>query len=306
MLNRFILIGISIILIGSCSKGQLQVEEGFFMSQGDSIYYTSVGEGEPLVVIHGGPVLDHVYMIDHFQNLAKDYQVIFYDQRVCGKSQVDIPAERITFDAFVEDIERLREHFSLEKTSMLAHSWGGLIAMKYALAHDDRIDKLILSNSMAPSANEWDKENVAVAERYTKEDQDQLNKLASSGLLRSEKAGPYIEEMMLLSYKAQFYDKSQVEKLQLSIPNDYALRSSIFMNLSKEMANYDLFDSLGQIESPTLIIYGESDPAVYLYLDVFRNSFPLASSKIIPKSGHFPFIEQPEVYSDMISEFLKK
>ncbi len=305
MLNRLILLGVSILLISSCSKGQLQVEEGYFISQGDSIYYKSVGQGDPLIVIHGGPVLDHVYMIDHFQNLAKDYQVIFYDQRVCGNSQVEIPGERITFNAFVEDIEGLREHLNLDKTSILGHSWGGLIAMKYALAHDDRINHLILSNSMAPSAKEWDRENVAVAERYTKEDQDQLNKLASSGLLRSKEAGPYIEEMMLLSYKAQFYDKAHMEKLHLNIPNDYALRSSIFMNLSKELANYDLMDSLSRVSSPTLIVYGEIEPAVDFYLSKFQRAFPDAQSAVIERSGHFPFVEQSEKYDQIISEFLE-
>lgn len=304
LLRNTVILMFIIAVFSACTNNAQTGSDGYIISNGDSIYYKTVGQGEPLIIIHGGPVLDHTYLLDHYKILSEGYQLIFYDQRACGNSQVEIPADRMTFNAFANDIEEIRKVLGFERISILGHSWGGLLAMKYAIAYDDNIKKLILSNSMAPNAKDWDRENVAIAKRYSVEDQDQLNKLASSGLLRSKEAGQYIEQMMMLSYKAQFYDLNNLDLLHLNIPNNYALRSSIFMNLSKEMADYDLMRQLKEVKTPTLIIYGEIEPAVELYMNEFTNTFPNGQYKVIEKSGHFPFIEQRGSYFNTLTEFL--
>ena len=303
-MKRLIFILFIASLFASCDRA-LPIQEGYFFNGPDSLYFQTIGEGKPLVVIHGGPVLDHQYLLIHFLPLAESHQLIFYDQRVCGRSQIEIPPERMTFNAMLNDIEALKEHLKLEEFSVLGHSWGGLLAMMYATQYDDHIEKLILSNSMAPSAKEWNQENIAISKRYSEDDQMQLDKLATSGLLRSKEPASYIDEMMLLSYKSQFYDVDKIKELSLHITNDYHLRSSIFMNLASEINDYDLFDSLQNVKSETLIIYGEIEPAQALYLDRMVGSFPQASSLIVERSGHFPFIEQPEAYFERIEDFLK-
>jgi len=301
--HRFLIAFLFALSAWSCGSS-LQLDEGYVLSQNDSIFYKTVGKGEPLLIIHGGPVLDHQYLLDHFYPLAATNQLIFYDQRASGRSQLSIPPSRMTFDAMIADIEAIRLHFGYDQLALLGHSWGGLIAMKYAIKHQDQLNKLILSNSMAPSTTLWNEENRMLAGRYSATDREQMDKLSSSGLMRSKNAAPYIEQMMMLSYKVQFYDQEKSNGLSLYITDDYYERSAIFMQLSSEMSTYDLMKDLATISIPTLLISGESEPAKDLYMTEFAEAFQHAQVQIIEKAGHLPFIEQPERYFRVIEAFL--
>ncbi|MBO3698191.1 alpha/beta fold hydrolase [Roseivirga sp. E12] len=291
-------------LITGCSVDRLPVIEGTLKINGSDVFYKTMGDGEPLLVVHGGPVLDHSYLLPHFKELSKDYKLIFYDQRAAGKSSLNVDATTMTLDGFAEDIEILRETLGLAKINLLAHSWGGLIAMKYALQYDQNLDHLILSNSMAPSAVDWQAESQVVAQKTTKEDQDKLNNLTSSGLLRTEDPSEAIQEMMMISYKVHMYDIANIEKLQLYIPKDFILRSQKYGSLNADMVGYDLYDQLVGVKTPTLIMYGETEPAVDLHANRMAESFADSELYIVQKSGHFPFVEAKEDYLNKVRSFL--
>lgn len=290
----------------SCSVDRLPVIEGSLEINGSNVYYKTMGEGEPLVVVHGGPVLDHSYLLPHFKALSEEYKLIFYDQRAAGKSSIEVDPATMTLDGFVEDIEILRETLGLGKINLLAHSWGGLIAMKYALKYDDNLNRLILSNSMAPSAVDWQAESQLVGQKTSKEDQDKLNNLTSSGLLRTEDPSEAIKEMMMISYRVHMYDKANIDELELYIPKDFVLRSQAYGTLNADMNGYDLYDQLITIKTPTLILFGEIEPALELHADRMAESFADSELHVIRKSGHFPFVEAKEDYFDRIKAFLIK
>lgn len=288
----------------ACDDKKLSVVDGELKINGSSVYYKTMGEGEPLVVVHGGPVLDHSYLLPHIEELAKDYKLIFYDQRAAGRSSIDVDQSSMSLDGFVEDIEILRTTLGLGKVNLLAHSWGGLIAMKYALKYDENLDHLILSNSMAPSIVDWQAESQVVAQKTTKEDQDKLNNLTSSGLLRTEDPSEAIQEMMMISYKVHMYDIANMEKLQIYIPKDFILRSQKYGSLNTDMVGYDLYDQLIGVKTPTLVMYGETEPAVNLHADRMAESFADSELFIVQKSGHFPFIEANKPYLNKLRSFL--
>lgn len=300
------LVALLLILLVSCEEKPLIVKEGFMIINDSDVYYKTVGEGEPLLVIHGGPVLDHSYFLPHLESLAEDFQLIFYDQRACGRSSIDIDSTTMNLAGFVEDIEQIRQKMGFEKINILGHSWGGLVAMNYALAHDDRIDKLILSNSMAPSAKDWQKENIEAAKHINPDDKRRLDNIVSTGLIRSANPTPYIKEMMLLSFKSQMANPENINKLNLYIPNDFQQRSGVFGLLGPDLASFDLYSQLGKISSPTLVIFGEAEAAVNLHYQKMTDSFSQAELKVISASGHFPFIENPTEFDRVVSRFLKK
>ena len=97
--------------IESKESGYVQVEQG-------KLYYQKFGSGMPIIVVHGGPgALDQSYLLPQLLTLAKDHEVIFYDQRGSGKSlETKINPSLIT-DQFVKDLEALRAHFGLAKSS---------------------------------------------------------------------------------------------------------------------------------------------------------------------------------------------
>jgi len=123
---------------------------------GVRIYTRRVGDGPPVVVLHGGPGAHHDYLLPQYDRLARGRTLLYYDQRGGGRSPVprDTP---VGWREHVADLEALRDHWGLERVALLGYSWGGLLALLYALAHPTRIDRLALV-SAAPLTAAWREE----------------------------------------------------------------------------------------------------------------------------------------------------
>lgn len=292
------------VLSTSCEDKQTSITEGFLEINGSQVYYKTMGEGEPLIIIHGGPVLDHSYLLPHLEPLAEDFQLIFYDQRAAGQSSIEVDPKTMTLDGFIEDIEQVRQQLNLGRTNLLGHSWGGMLAMNYAIKYDQNLNHLILSNASAPSVLDAQQEGLLVAQKMTKRDQDKLNNLTSSGLLRTEDPSDAINEMMMISYRVHMYDTANMDRLVLSIPKDFMLRSQAYRTLNPDLANYDLYDQLKQVKTPTLVLFGESEPAVQLHANRMIGSFQNGELFVVKGAGHFPFIESNQDYIAKIKSFL--
>lgn len=123
----------------------LPSQEGYITVHDGHLYYREFGHGLPIIVVHGGPGLDQGYLQPQLLELASDYRLIFYDQRGSGKSfDTKIDEEHINIDQFVNDLDVLRKSLGLDKFVVMGHSWGGFLAMEYAIAHQDHLMGLIL------------------------------------------------------------------------------------------------------------------------------------------------------------------
>jgi proline iminopeptidase len=115
--------------------------------------YGAAGSAMPVIVANGGPGLSHVYMLqnDVWPRLSHNRQIVFYDQRGTGKSKRVSPDAPFGMDAQVADMEAVRAKFGFQKFDLVGDSYGGLLAMAYAAAHPEHVEKLILSDSAAPA-----------------------------------------------------------------------------------------------------------------------------------------------------------
>ena len=131
----------------------------FVETNGAKLFCTVLGQGEagrePLIVLHGGPGMAQDYLRPYMDKLAEGRQVIYYDQRGGGRSECDGAAEKLSLEVSIEDLDAVRREFGFEKVSILGHSWGGLVAMRYAAAHPEAVNKLILLNSMTASSEDF-------------------------------------------------------------------------------------------------------------------------------------------------------
>ncbi len=295
---------VSVLAVFSCRPKDLVVSEGTANVNGSDIFYKIVGEGEPMVVVHGGPVLDHTYFLPHLENLARDYQLIFYDQRAAGQSSTEVDSSKMTISDFAEDIELLRRHLGFDKINLMGHSWGGLLATIYAIRHSDRLNHLILSNSMAPNVHDWQKESEEVAKLQTSEDREIRQAYIDSIRNYPDQRYRLIGEFLKTSFKPQMYDRSNLDKLELTIPDDYDLRSGLTRLLGPDMSTFDYDSLLRNIQCPTLLIYGEMEPAVKMYSQKMLSLIPNSELVTIGQSGHFPFIEQPKKFRQAVKSFL--
>ncbi len=277
--------------------------EGLEPINGTELFMRSIGKGEPVIVIHGGPMLDHSYLFPHLEPLADSYRLVFYDQRLSGRSSAKMDSSEVYLGNFIEDIEAIRRRLELGKVHIIAHSWGGLLGMKYAIRYPDRLRSLVLLNSMPPSWELWQQENNMLAGRATTRDSLDRQAVMQSGLL-AEDYSEAVEKLLKISFRSQFYNRKMADRLSFYIPEDYRKRSSLFANLMPELSSYSLVDDLKKISSPTFIVYGDQEPASELSAPVLQKEIPYARMAIIKQSGHFPFIEHQDELLNLIKDFL--
>jgi len=123
------------------------LQDGFVDAHGVLIYYQTLGQGTPLLIVHGGPGASHDYFLPYLLPLARHHKLIFIDERGSGKSEkLDDPAG-YTVENMVQDTEAVREGLNLGRISLLGHSYGGVLAQAYALKYQQNLSKLILCST---------------------------------------------------------------------------------------------------------------------------------------------------------------
>ena len=86
------------------------------------LFCRDVGEGPPIVVVHGGPDFDHPYLLPELDRLTASFRLLYYDQRGRGRSADGVRPEDVTLRSELDDLDRLRSHFGLERVAVLGHS----------------------------------------------------------------------------------------------------------------------------------------------------------------------------------------
>src|SRR5512143_3124218 len=131
--------------------------------RGVSLFVEVVGHGSPLLLMHGGPGGDH-YTLLPFRRLADRFTLVFYDHRCNGRS-TGAPVTSMTWENLTADADALREKLGFEKWAVLGHSFGGNVALEYALRYPDSLSHLILLDTGGEAR--WSLENApkVLAER---------------------------------------------------------------------------------------------------------------------------------------------
>lgn len=282
----------------------LKTEEGYKDVNGAKIYYKTIGQGEPILFLHGGPGLEHSYFLPHFNELAKKYKLIFFDYRGHGKSDGDIDSAHIQLSYFVKDVEEMRKAFGIERVILVGHLFGGLLAESYALQYPSHVQSLIL---ISPSSHE-SKYTVAaskvIKERVTQQDMIDRETIMSSPEFYRADPKAY-ENIYRVNLRTVFYDKTNIDSLQLSFPVGYKERSDRLMKMYPEEWFYFPGNKLQNIFSPVLIVYGDYDPTPKECFEDLRHYLLRSTLLALPNSGQFPFIESKQKFFEEIEKFLE-
>jgi len=261
------------------------------------------GSGEPMVVVHGGPVLDHGYLVGPLRFLARDHELVFYDQRLSGRSDGLVDSASVTLATFTEDIEALRRELGLGRIDLVGHSWGGLLAMEYAVAHPNALRSLVLVSPLPPSVGLWQAEQAAVAAALSPEDTAGMGAVrASPGFRDGDPAA--IERMLRLSFRGELADPSVASSLSFRIEPDYRERSRQFARLAPDLSSFDLTGDLPRVRVPVLVVYGAAEAGAGAVADTLASLLPDAAVREIPRAGHFSFLERPEAFRSAVEAFL--
>ena len=309
-------------LFSACEKdpgnesGQLNIEnngdssaanvptEKYVKVAGGELYTRSIGTGEVIVMVHGGPGLDHSYFLPWTDLLSLEHQLIYFDQRYSGKSKMAPGTSKMSLKTFAHDLDSVRSAYGVDKIHVLGHSWGGLIAMQYAILYPQYLKSLILSNSMAASTAFRQQETEILNSRRTRYDSlEQAAILASEEFQRHENVA--FEALFRLMFKQEFFDTLLLDQLNLTFPSTFYENSKAFMQMGEELNKYDLHPQLAGLETPTLIIYGDWEPLTLGAGPALKKALRFSKYRIIPDCGHFPFIEKPNSWLGEITRWVR-
>lgn len=280
----------------------VHLEEGRKSVNGAELYYKVMGTGEPIVMLHGGPGFEHTYLLPQLGELAKRYRLIFYDQRTSGGSVASTDSASITLEAFVADLEGIREAFGLDRMNLLGHSWGGMLAMFYALEHPDNVNSLMLISSGGARSDFWGDLGANIARNRTSEDSVMLAEF--SGDPTGDAAA--FERYMMVFFRSYFYDVELGDSLNMKVTDTTRKNMGLLAStpLNRAIRNYDIVDRLSEIEVPTLIVHGRQDVIPVGYAEEIHDHIPGSELVILEQCGHFPYIEKPAEFFDIIGAFM--
>jgi pimeloyl-ACP methyl ester carboxylesterase len=145
----------------------------------DPLFCRDIGHGHPIVVVHGGPDFDHCYYLPELDRLADSFRLVYYDQRGRGRSGHGVRPEDVTLGSEIEDLDLVRSRFGLASVAVLGHSWGGVLAMEYAIRHPDRVSQLLLLDTAPASAGDWRQLRESFARHRPAEDRADMEAIAA-------------------------------------------------------------------------------------------------------------------------------
>ena len=270
---------------------------------GATFCYEMAGEAhdETIVVLHGGRGIgDHRGDFQAFLPLADSYRLLAYDQRGCGFSSLTPP---YTFEQFADDLEAFRRHFcGGRRMILIGGSFGGMIALTYAVRHPHGLSRLILRGTAASHHHEAEAiENFkARLHKATSASIGMVHKMFSDQVVDDTELRLIWLALMPLYYE-KFDPDAALERtrtLQLHAETHNALFAG---------KNYDLRAELGTIEVPTLVVVGEHDwicPASQSR--EMAAGIPGARLLVVPQANHAVHIEKNAEVLQAIREFLKE
>lgn len=270
---------------------------------GVQLYTRRVGEGPPVVVLHGGPGAHHDYLLPQYDQLARHRTLLYYDQRGGGRSPVSRETP-VGWREHVADLEALRDRWGLEHATLLGYSWGGLLAVLYAIAHPDRVARLALV-SAAPLTAAWrDEFERRLAARSAQPWIARARaELTASGLSRTDPA-KYRRIAFSLSVAGYFRDPSQAQHM-----TPFRVTARTQQAVWASLGAYDLRAQIRQVfpngTAPrALLVHGVYDP---MPLEAARETAGLLGTGVIElATGHAPHVEAPEEFVRALDGFLPR
>lgn len=295
---------IVLILIGFISSSaKAQDTSGLFAINGTQLFITTMGEGEPILIVHGGPGLTHEYLLPHLAELSKNNRLIFYDQRSSGKSQLSVKGN-MNFNMFAEDIESIRKFFNIEKLNILCHSWGALPVSTYLVNYPNNVKSIVYVNPVPMS-----KALAVESSKIVQEKISAVDSLKRLELLRSPEFQQgelkVITDLMLLSFKQLFCDTNKLALLDPKLPADYLIASLSLYGFAEDMGKFNFLTQIKDNPTPVLIIKGSCDISPANAEEQFKASFDNATLTVFEASGHFSFIEENKLFLKVVNKFYK-
>ncbi len=267
---------------------------------GNQVFYTTQGQGRPMLLMHGGSGMDHTYFQPWLDPLGEQVQLIYYDQLGQGRSTRPQSYEDIRMDTWADEADGLRAFLGQKRMILFGHSFGGFIALEYALRHGEHLDGLILCDT-APALDYLD---VVMANAQARGTPEQVQALVAG--LSAPVADDASWRQLWVTILPLYFDIYD-PKVAASLDEATQYSAAAFnQGMGKCLPAFNVVSRLREISVPTLIIAGRHDWITPPAQAAERLHAGLPNSRLVifEQSGHFPFIEEPEKFVTVVREWL--
>ena len=261
---------------------------------GTTLFYRDVGSGPPCLMMHGGLGGDHRSLSPWLDALAARWRLIYYDHRGCGRSGRP-PVDSITFERLCADADDLRAHLGVERTAVLGVSYGGFIALEYALRYPDRMSQLILIGT-APAFKHGDEVAELVRRKGATEEMVQALATPMTDDATMRRVMNVITPLYYHRYDAELAKRHMG-------PTRWS--AAAYNQGDHLLQQFDVRSRLRDIRAPTLVTVGRDDficpPS---QAEIMHHGIPGSKLVVFEHSGHFPFVEEPEAFMSAVGDWL--
>lgn len=289
----------------------------YYTINGAKLWVVTVGTGEPLIIIPGGPGGNHLpYRSFDSLSVKGNIQLIYFDAFGRGKSDTATNVKQYTLARDIEDIEGIRKALHLNKISLLGHSYGSLVAQGYAIRYGHNTSHLIIANgfhSYAMWQENDDNSNHEIRTNYP-EVWEELMAVRKKGAVSSSQNHQDIYGRVPYGFLYAYNPENFVSRGRKPYPNPFNTklyyqmvgRDGDFV-VGNDIGHFDFRKQLKNLKMPVLIVAGRYDRVAVPWMQVqYKKYCPQAQFVIFEKSGHNPQVEEPWLELPLIVEFLKK
>jgi pimeloyl-ACP methyl ester carboxylesterase len=249
-----------------------------------------MGQGYPLVLMHGGPGAD-LYTLLSFRPLADQFTLVFYDHRGNGRTK-GAPVESMNFEHLTADADALRQALGFDKWAVLGHSFGGYVALEYALRYPHSLSHLLLLDTGADHRWSQEKAPEELARRGFSPETVALARRFFNGQIEPREMMPAL--MKMGNAYNPYTGLRQMPHLLVTGLQTKLRPEALIYSATHFLKDWTVMDRLGEINVPTLVMAGRDD---FIYppehQEELAAKIPSAHLVLIDHAGHNPHDEQP-------------
>lgn len=274
--------------------------------RGVSLFVKVVGQGYPLLLMHGGPGLDHTTLLP-LQPLSDQFTLIFYDHRCNGRSE-GAPVSSMTFKNLTADADALRQTLGFEKWAVLGHSFGGNVALEYALRYPSSLSHLLLMDTGGDV--HWVQHNAPeiLAKRgYSAATVQTARRFYNGQLTPGEWLSSALNLVRAYAYHPSllYHPSFLALAYRVGLGPPMKMRPEAHIFFSQFITGWSVMDRLGEIQVPTLVMAGRDD---FLFPPehqaILADRIPNAQLEIIECAGHNPQVERTAQVIQIVRRFM--
>lgn len=276
------------------------------VSVGDTrLHVVEHGHGAALIILHGGPGLDHHMFGDYLLPLSDDFRLIFVDQRSQGRSDRTAPATW-TIVQMARDVSDLARALGLDRYAVLGHSFGALVALQHAVDDPGRASGTVISSGF-PSARylEHVDRNLAAFEPEEIRDRVAASWEKETDVETAEEVGALLADQMPFHFRDPLDPRSDayLESTSEAVYSPDVLRH--FAN--QAYGGIEVEEELNRVSQPVLVLAGRYDRVCSVpAAEAIAAGVSHGELVVLEQSGHMTFVEENERYLEVVREFLDR